>query len=374
MKNLMDRIERIENRIEVLRDCLEVYTDRLENERSYAIKGFDYYYDKARKCIALISKYNEILDRLYQEKLNIELAEVESASVVNMNLQLLANASTEVEKKMSKKDIATSIIKAEEKGYSAKNPCQAHIINHFPRLFNDEFYMKENNKTDRIPVFNLPNIKVQVDFLQVIKNNPSIMDLVPAEEKEHFEEFVEYMKKNKMCVNCQTCMGTCYNNKAYTQYPTKALCDLRQLYRLLKKPHVVVGEIVQETINTKNARLNGSGEIHNQFILDVYKKVARINKDTKYYTYTKNFELLEGQKLPSNLIINKSDFGTEELIEKSNEFLPINMNTFKAVTPEEMEEIKKDKKKSKYICHGESCSTCRLCTVKKGITIYCEIH
>ena len=107
---------------------------------------------------------------------------------------------------------------------------------------------------------------------------------------------------------------------------------------------------------------------------DIYKKVAKANKDTKYYTYTKNFKLLEGQKLPSNLIINKSDYGTSELIEKSNEFLPINMNTFKAVTPEEMELIKADKKKAKYICHGESCSTCKMCTVKKGITIYCEIH
>lgn len=370
----MVRIERVENKIEVLRDCLEVFTECLEDEKRYSHKGFEYYYGKARHCIAMISKYNDILDRLYEEKMKMEMAQIESAPVLNMNLQLLAKGSTESEKKLSKKEISNSMIKAQENGFEVKNACQAHIVNNFEMIFNDKFYMKENNKTDRIPVFNLPNIKVQVDFLQLIKNNPTIMDLVPAEEKEQFEQFVNYMKNNKMCVNCQACKDTCYNNKAYTQYPSKAVCDLRQLYRLLKKPHVVVGEIVQETINSKNARLNGSGEIHNEFILDIYKKVAKANKDTKYYTYTKNFKLLEGQKLPSNLIINKSDFGTAELIEKSNEFLPLNMNTFKAVTPEEMELIKADKKKAKYICHGESCSTCKMCTVKKGITIYCEIH
>ena len=70
----------------------------------------------------------------------------------------------------------------------------------------------------------------------------------------------------------------------------------------------------------------------------------------------------------------RSKLGTTEKINEVREMLPINLNTFKAVTSEEMEEIKKDKKKSKYICHGESCSSCNLCTKKKGVTIYCEIH
>lgn len=98
------------------------------------------------------------------------------------------------------------------------------------------------------------------------------------------------------------------------------------------------------------------------------------NKDTNYFTYTKNYKLIEGVKLPKNLIINISNFGTEKAIEKSKDLLPKNLNTFKAVTGEEMEEIKRDNKLSKFICKGESCSQCRLCSTKKGITIFCEIH
>lgn len=268
---------------------------------------------------------------------------------------------------------SNSMVKAENLGFKVENSTQAHIINNFSDLFNDKFTMLENSKTDRIPVFNIPNISLQRDFLQLVKNN-NLDIIVPEEHKEQFEIFVNYMKNNSMCVNCATCSKQCYNNKAYTQYPKKGICDLRQLYRIVLKPHIVVGEIVQETINSKNVRLNGSGEIHSNNILDLYIQVAKNNKDTNYFTYTKNYKLLEGKKLPKNLIVNISNFGTEKAIEKSIDMLPKKLNTFKAVTPEEMEDIKKDNKLSKFICKGDSCSQCRLCTVKKGITIYCEIH
>lgn len=167
-----------------------------------------------------------------------------------------------------------SIVQAEEKGFMVENSTQAHIINNFKDLFNDKFTMLENSKTDRIPVFNLPNVKLQKDFLKIVENN-DLDTLVPECQREQFEIFVNYMKNNSMCVNCGTCSKECYNNKAYNQYPKKGICDLRQLFRLIQKPHVVAGEIVQETINSKNVRLNGSGEIHNQQILDLYIRVAK---------------------------------------------------------------------------------------------------
>ncbi|GAA0093031.1 hypothetical protein UT300009_30610 [Paraclostridium bifermentans] len=282
----------------------------------------------------------------------------------------------EVELQLTDSEVKKSVLDAIEKGIKIINDdaCMAHMANNFESIFNDKFYMKENNKTDRIPVFNLPNIMVQSKFLRLLNENPQLMDLVPENEKESFEDFVVYLKNNPMCVNCETCSGQCYNNKAYVQYPAKAICDLRQLYRVFKKPHIVAGEIVQSTINSKNARLNGSGEIHNEFILDFYKRVCKMNPDTTYYTYTKNYKLFEGKKLPKNLVVNLSKFGTDKQINESIEYLPKNLNTFVAVTKEEMAEIKKDKEKSKRICLGESCSSCRLCTKKKGIEIYCEIH
>lgn len=278
-----------------------------------------------------------------------------------------------IDKELTEKELGTAMKKVVDRGEIANNACQAHILNNFTALFNDNFYMKENNKTDRIPVFNLPNIKVQVDFLQVLKNNYEvIMNQVPSEEKENFERFVEYLRSQPMCVNCQSCKDVCYNNKAYTQYQFKALCDLRQLYRINNKPHQVIGEIVQETINVKNARLNGSGEIHSKQILDFYIKLAKSNSDTNYYTYTKNYDLLVGKKLPKNLIINLSMFDNEEQVEEYRKILPKNLNVFKVVDSEEFKNLELQGEKN--LCYGESCSSCRLCTKKKGITIFVEKH
>lgn len=367
MMKIEKQIKRLMEKREVMQGGLELFVEALGNAKTEEQRSE--YFEKVRRCVSRISMYNDELEELFDKKAAMEKPALE------MNLQLLAKKDDkEVEKELTEAEISASMEKALKAGFEVKNPCQAHMVNNFDKLFNDKFYMKENNKTDRIPVFNLPNIKIQRDILQLIKNNPHIYDLVPVDQKERFEEFVNYLKNNKMCVNCQTCKETCYNNKAYTQYPTKALCDLRQLYRVIEKPHAVAGEIVQNTINTKNARLNGSGEIHNEFILDFYKKVAKMNKDTKYYTYTKNYDLILGRKLPSNLIINLSDYGTGHLIEERKDKIQKNQNIFKAVTPEELEVIKADKELSKNICWGESCSTCRLCTTKKGITIFCPIH
>ena len=371
MKNTIKaEIERLENRREVMQEGVKMYTERLSNPQMVALKGVKYYMEKINFTLSIISECNDKIEELQEE------LEKMGENKMKMNLQLLAKSKKEqkTEKPLTDKQIGTSVKKATENGFEVKNACQAHIVNNFTQLFNDRFYMKENNKTDRIPVFNLPNIKVQVDFLQVIKNNPQIMDLVPVEYVEQFEQFVDYMKNNKMCINCQGCKDACYNNKAYTQYPTKAICDLRQLFRVIEKPHIVIGEIVQESINSKNVRFNGSGEIHNEFILDIYTRVAKANPTTNYYTYTKNYDLITGRRLPKNLIINISEFGTTEKINKVREMLPINLNTFKAVTKEEMQVIKADKKLAKNVCLGESCSTCNLCTKKRGITIFCEIH
>lgn len=287
----------------------------------------------------------------------------------NTNTVIMSN-----EKVLNAKQQAKSIVKASEAGFKVNTPTQAHICNEFARIFNDEFTMRVNSKTDKIPCFSLPNIKLQAEFLRVINNNPQLMELVPEGHKESFTKFINYMRTYKMCHNCSSCRKDCYNNKAYNQYPTKGVADLRQLYRLISKPNTVIGEIVNETINTKFVRLNASGEIHNEFILDAYIKVAKSNKDTVYYTYTKNFKLIEGRKLPKNLVINLSDFGTKKQIEESKKLLPNNLNTFMAVTEAEMDIIKADKKLAKNICHGESCSTCKLCTKKAGKTIYCQIH
>lgn len=266
-----------------------------------------------------------------------------------------------------------SIIKAIKLGYSVCNSSEAHIVNSFGELFNNKLYLNGNKKTGVIPVYNLPNIKVQKDFLNVLENNYELFkERIPKSEKQNFFRFMEYLKNNPMCVNCEKCSKNCYNNTAYNTRPNKSICDLRQLYKLVNDTENTIAELKKATKNYIKVRLNGSGEIHNSFILDSYIKIAKANKDTIFYTYTKNFELLKGKKLPKNLVINLSDFGNREKLKSYRELLPKNLNTYITLNKEEF--LKLDKKELK--CNGgvDACFSCGLCTKKLGKNIYVKIH
>lgn len=269
-----------------------------------------------------------------------------------------------------KKEISKSMEKAMSRGYIINNSMEAHIANHFKKLFNGDITIKANMKTDSIPVFSIPNIKLQVAFLNVMRHNEQLWDSVPNKDQVSFLEFVDYMKNNKMCVNCQGCMKDCYNNKAYYQYPQKGIADLRNLYELVTNTDATINKIVKATENSKFVRLNGSGEIHNSFILDCYSRIAELNDDTKYYTYTKNYEILVDNEIPNNLIINVSDFGTRDIIDRYD--IDDKYNEFIAIDKEELD--KKELKPNEYRCPGTSCSSCKLCTKNLGKKIYCAIH
>ena len=273
----------------------------------------------------------------------------EEGNELNMNLQLLARKSSVVEK-------------ATEAGYKVENSIQANIVNNINGLNKSSITISGNQKTGEIPCINLPNIQVQKDFIQVVKNNDQLLDM------EAVKTLYNYMLMNPMCVNCGSCKEACYNNQAYRQYPTKAIADLRTLYNLINTPLETVGTIAQRTRNLRVVRLNGSGEIHNKMVLDNYIKLAKLNPLTTYYTYTKNYTLLEGKKLPKNLIINISQFGNTEI--NMNKYSK-NTNVFKTVTQLEFDTTKETKTVKKCI---NDCSSCNFCYTKKGYTILVPIH
>ena len=267
---------------------------------------------------------------------------------LKMDLQLLARKSV--------------VEKATESGYKVENSIQANIVNNIAGLNKSTITISGNQKTGEIPCINLPNIQVQKDFIQVVKNNEQLMEM------EAVKTLYNYMLMNPMCVNCGSCKDACYNNQAYRQYPTKAIADLRTLYKLISEPLETIGAIAQRTRNLRVVRLNGSGEIHNKMILDNYIKLAKLNPLTTYYTYTKNYKLLEGKRLPKNLIINVSQFGNMDIdMSKYSK----NTNVFKTVTQKEFDATIEDKKVKKCI---NDCSSCNFCYTKKGFTILVPIH
>ena len=271
-----------------------------------------------------------------------------TSNKVKMNLQLLARKSV--------------VDKATESGYKVENSIQANIVNNIEGLNKSSITISGNQKTGEIPCINLPNIQVQKDFIQVVKNNSQLLEI------EAVKTLYNYMLCNPMCVNCGSCKDACYNNQAYRQYPSKAIADLRTLYKLISEPLETIGAIAQRTRNLRVVRLNGSGEIHNKMILDNYIKLAKLNPLTTYYTYTKNYKLLEGKRLPKNLIINVSQFGNMDInMSKYSK----NTNVFKTVTQKEFDATIEDKKVKKCI---NDCSNCNYCYTKKGYTILVPIH
>ena len=249
-----------------------------------------------------------------------------------------------------------------EAGFKVENSIQANIVNNIEGLNKSSITISGNQKTGEIPCINLPNIQVQKDFIRVVKNNEQLMEI------EAVKTLYNYMLCNPMCVNCGSCKDACYNNQAYRQYPSKAIADLRTLYKLISEPLETIGAIAQRTRNLRVVRLNGSGEIHNKMILDNYIKLAKLNPLTTYYTYTKNYKLLEGKRLPKNLIVNVSQFGNMSIdMSKYSK----NTNTFKTVTQLEFDTTEETKTVKKCI---NDCSNCNYCYTKKGYTILVPIH
>ena len=308
-------------------------------------------YDRASRAFNIQTPNNDIVDKvktiISAFNLSYEVVEVEIYNAVEMNLQLLARK--------------TVVEQATEAGFKVENSIQANIVNNIAGLKKEKITISGNQKTGEIPCINLPNIEVQKEFIKVVRNNQELLEM------EEVKTLYNYMLTNAMCVNCGSCQKACYNNQAYRQYPTKAIADLRTLLNLITAPEKTIGDIAQRTRNMRVVRLNGSGEIHNQGILNSYIKLAKLNPLTTYYTYTKNYDLLAGKRLPKNLIVNVSQFGNNVDMSHYSK----NTNTFKTISQEEFDSTKEDKTVKK--CTND-CMNCNYCYTKKGYTILVPIH
>lgn len=235
----------------------------------------------------------------------------------------------------------------------------------------DGIGFKSNEKLAGIPTINFPNIFVQSSFMRLIKMNPEW-----EEKYKCVAVLMEYFRENKVCTNCESCCGLCYNNKFEFGKPSKAISELRVLLAYITQRQQLANKILKICKINNVFRINGNGEIHSREMLMFWINIAKRKKNTLFFTYTKSYELVEeyliNNKLPKNLLFNMSIFdGQQEKLSKFENLYAGN----KFVVVKELPD------KAKYICCGD-CGECGGYELgycmrklnKRNNTIYVEYH
>jgi hypothetical protein len=114
----------------------------------------------------------------------------------------------------------------------------------------------------------------------------------------------------KTCVNCELCKNTCYAMKAQRMYKhTKAFRD-NNYNESLKESFVdkINMELMQlRKKGIKYIRIHSSGDFYSNEYLNKWIKIAELNRDLIFYSYTKAYKTKQ-LFLPDNLIIHQSYF------------------------------------------------------------------
>lgn len=272
-----------------------------------------------------------------------------------------------------------SLKRANDKEYNVKTTLQAHLSEGLKELndevlngsFMDEVNLSTNEKLEGIPTLNMPNIFLQVQFMQFVENNKEFLDLPVV------SLLYTYFKKYAMCRNCQYCNGLCYNNKLLNQYKDKCIKELRNLLAYILRREELKKRIKSQIGNCRLFRIHGNGEFHSKESLEFWIEIAKENKGVTFYTYTKSYDIVsdylkEGNKLPNNFILNISMVdGQQEEIDNKYPLLS-DFNKFVIILSKDMNTNKKA-----TVCGG-ACLQCQKgCHVRlkgKNKIIYVVVH
>ena len=266
--------------------------------------------------------------------------------------------------------------KAIKKGGIIENSTQAHLFNGISRLekeFNEGTLIENVNIDSNIKLGNIksiafPNIFIQMQFEQLIKNNKSLLKLKVVKYLKN------YFKKNKVCKNCKDCFGLCYNNKSINQHANKSISDLRTLLAFIIDKEALKNKIKLESKFSNLFRINTNGEIHSREMLDFWIELSNESQFTRFFTYTKSYQLFESylnevNELPKNFFLNISVFENREFIKRVAPTLWASCQKFEAVK-------KATKKDNTVVCKG-NCVTCDgycFTKLKSDTTIEVTIH
>ena len=165
----------------------------------------------------------------------------------------------------------------------------------------------------------------------------------------------------KTCPNCSKCKDTCYARKAERLYPQVLPCresNLEDTKHPLFVNNMIV-KICEMQVNAKkhipkHIRIHESGDFYSlKYFLD-WLEIAKRLPDFKFWTYTKNLEVMDWVKkhnLPSNFNIVFSILPNGELNYGSHETVNKLSKKYRAA-------ICPAKRSKKQVVCGENCKAC----------------
>ena len=177
----------------------------------------------------------------------------------------------------------------------------------------------------------------------------------------------------KTCRKGAPCAGKCYAVRMEKRYPNCKTAYDHNLQLWYEYPMIFEIEAIAAAFCSSVFRWHVSGDIPDMEYLKMMCRVANKCKNTKFFAFTKKFEIIngfldEGNKIPSNLKIIFSGWQGLEMVNPYN--LP------------EAHVIQKDgtctTKKVKNVCSG-NCTECMMngkgCwNLKKGQAVCFPIH
>ena len=177
------------------------------------------------------------------------------------------------------------------------------------------------------------------------------------------------------------CNIDCYALKSEKMYPNVLPARNHQEEYWLNTDSFAFVEALTKVITKArtpitHVRFNEAGDMHSTECLDKMVEIANMLPQIKFYTYTHRKDLVNNdthKMLPSNLVINTSDFQVDGLNSFNAVEVDFKFQSYMKAATDIKADIKA-KYNSNLVCLGD-CRDCTLCSVKNhGKKIYVAIH
>ncbi len=161
----------------------------------------------------------------------------------------------------------------------------------------------------------------------------------------------------RTCPNCEECEKFCYELKAYLMYGSVLLSRVRNYVISHFDRERCFAEIDKQLKRKKTAykwfRWHVGGEIQDRNYFEHMVDIARNNPEWHFYTYTKNYGvvngwLFQGNKLPENLVVMFSEWDGMPMVN------PFHLPTFRCILADGSS---KPLQSDEWLCPGK----CKVC-------------
>ena len=175
------------------------------------------------------------------------------------------------------------------------------------------------------------------------------------------------------CANCAGCSRLCYDIKACAQYPNTVIDARMRNYSILTRDRARYFALIEQAISRRRShkffRWHVAGDIVDIDYFDNMVRIAREHDDFTFWTYTKNYRVVNAwcaehgkEAIPSNFSIMFSEWRGMPMDN------PYHFPVFSVV-------FKDEEKPQGFYCPG-NCHICKEC--KRGCvvgeSVYCMEH